>query len=175
VLFVDDGDVLTSAGVCCGIDLCLHIVRSDLGAKAANQVARWIVAAPHRQGGQSQFIDRALPVTPADASLAATREWALRRLDQPLTVRDLARHAHVSERTFARRFVAETGVTPLRWLLSARVDLARDLLEAGNLSVEQIAARCGLGTPANMRAHFRRLVGTSPSDYRRAFGDLSRF
>ena len=170
VLFVDEGSVLSSAGVCCGIDLCLHIVRGDLGAKVANQVARGIVAAPHRHGGQSQFIDRALPSAGAAASLAASREWALGRLDEPLTVRVLARHAGVSERTFARRFVAETGVTPLQWLLSARVDLARELLESGELSVDQIASRCGLGSPANLRLRFRRVVGASPSEYRRAFG-----
>lgn len=173
VLFVDDGAVLTSAGVCCGIDLCLHIVRHDLGARVANKVARGIVAAPHRSGGQAQFIEQALP-SEGGSSLSATRQWALRRLAKPLTVRELARHAHVSERTFARRFVAETGTTPLQWLLSARIDLARELLETRQLNVEQIAARCGLGTPANLRAHFRRAVGVSPSEYRLSFGDARR-
>jgi transcriptional regulator GlxA family with amidase domain len=170
VLFVDGGSVLTSAGVCCGIDLCLHIVRCDLGARVANKVARGIVAAPHRSGGQAQFVEQVLPPNDAGSSLARTREWALRRLSRALTVRDLARHAHVSERTFARRFVAETGVTPLQWLLSARIDLARELLESSGLSVERIAARCGLGTPANLRVHFRRAVGVPPSAYRQAFG-----
>jgi len=174
VLFVDDGAVLTSAGVCCGIDLCLHIVRRDLGARVANKVARGIVAAPHRSGGQAQFIEQALPADDRASSLASTRQWALRRLAKPLTVRELARHAHVSERTFARRFVAETGVTPVQWLLSARIDLARELLETSRLSVEHIAERCGLGTPANLRVHFRRAVGVPPSDYRRTFGDGRR-
>lgn len=174
VLFVDGGSVLTSAGVCCGIDLCLHIVRRDLGTRVANKVARGIVAAPHRPGGQAQFIEQALPADNGAATLASTRQWALRRLEKSLTVRDLARHAHVSERTFARRFVAETGATPLQWLLSARIDLARELLETSRLSVGQITERCGLGTPANLRAHFRRAVGVSPSDYRQAFGDRPR-
>jgi transcriptional regulator GlxA family with amidase domain len=173
VLFVDDGSVLTSAGVCCGIDLCLHVVRRDLGARVANKVARWIVAAPHRSGGQAQFIEQALPVD-ATSSLAATRQWALRRLGKPLTVRELARHAHVSERTFARRFVAETGVTPLQWLLSARIDRARELLETTRQSVDRVAEHSGLGTAANLRAHFRRAVGVSPSQYRQAFGDGRR-
>lgn len=174
VLFVDDGAVLTSAGVCCGIDLCLHIVRRDLGARVANKVARGIVAAPHRAGGQAQFIEQALPSDDRNSSLGATRQWALRRLAKPLTVRELARHAHVSERTFARRFVAETGVTPLQWLLSARIDLARELLETRRLTMEQVAARCGLGTPANLRVRFGRAVGVSPSDYRRSFGAARR-
>ncbi|MFB4316981.1 helix-turn-helix domain-containing protein [Actinomadura sp. 21ATH] len=167
-LYVDEGTVLTSAGVSAGIDLCLHIVRSDLGARVANDVAREIVAAPHRGGGQSQYIRRSVPPE-RGTSLAATRDWALERLRHPLTVADLARHAGVSERTLARRFVAETGVPPLRWLLAARVDLARELLERGDLSVAQIADRTGLGTVANLRTHFRRLVGTSPADYRRTF------
>jgi transcriptional regulator GlxA family with amidase domain len=160
--------------VCCGIDLCLHIVRRDLGARVAYKVARGIVAAPHRSGGQAQFIEQALPADDRASSLASTRQWALRRLAKPLTVRELARHAHVSERTFARRFVTETGVTPVQWLLSARIDLARELLETSRLSVEHIAERCGLGTPANLRVHFRRAVGVPPSDYRRTFGDGRR-
>jgi transcriptional regulator GlxA family with amidase domain len=172
VLYVDEGTVLTSAGVSSGIDLCLHVVRRDLGAAAANAAARRLVAAPHREGGQAQFIER--PVESGDArragvSLAPTRDWALHHLDQPLTVRDLAAHAGVSERTFARRFRAETGVPPLQWLLRARIDRARELLETGNLSVDQVAARTGTGTAANLRLHFRRLVGTTPTSYRRSF------
>ncbi|MEW2356208.1 helix-turn-helix domain-containing protein [Spirillospora sp. NPDC029432] len=167
-LYIDEGTVLTSAGVSAGIDLCLHIVRTDLGARFANDVAREIVAAPHRGGGQSQYIRRNVPPE-RGTSLAATRDWALERLRQPLTVADLARHAGLSERTLARRFVAETGVSPLQWLLAARVDLARELLERGDLSITQIADRCGIGTVANLRTHFRRLVGTSPADYRRTF------
>ncbi|GAA3209880.1 GlxA family transcriptional regulator [Actinocorallia longicatena] len=167
-LYVDGGAVLTSAGFSAGIDLCLHIVRTDCGSRVANDIARDIVAAPHRGGGQSQYIERSVP--PEHGSpLAATRAWALGRLQSPLTVADLARHAGLSDRTLARRFVAETGLPPLQWLLTARIDLARELLEHEELSVEQIASRCGLGTVANLRTHFRRLVGTSPSDYRRTF------
>jgi transcriptional regulator GlxA family with amidase domain len=167
-LYVDEGTVLTSAGIAAGIDLCLHIVRTDLGSRIANDIARDVVAAPHRSGGQSQYIKRSVPAE-RGTSLAATRAWALGRLHGPLTVADLARHAGVSERTLSRRFVAETGVSPLQWLLAARIDLARELLERGDLSIGQTANRCGLGTPANLRTHFRRLVGTSPADYRKTF------
>ncbi len=169
VLYVDEGDVLTSAGVAAGIDLCLHLLRRDHGAEAANAVARQIVVAPHRGGGQAQFIER--PVAPrADASLGATRTWALERLDQPLTVAQLARHAHCSARTFARRFRAETGTTPLRWLHAQRIEHARRLLEHGELPVETVAQRSGFGSAAVLRQHFRRATATTPSAYRRAFG-----
>ncbi|MGA0567926.1 GlxA family transcriptional regulator [Rathayibacter sp. KR2-224] len=169
VLFVDEGDVITSAGVASGIDVCLHIVRLDHGAAVANAVARDIVAAPHRDGGQAQFIERSPAAEPHSARLAETRAWALDRLDQALTVGDLAAHAHASARTFARAFVAETGTTPLKWLNAARVDRARELLETTDLGVDRIAEDCGLGTAANLRAHFRRATGVSPSDYRRTF------
>jgi transcriptional regulator GlxA family with amidase domain len=167
-LYIDEGTVLTSAGIAAGIDLCLHIVRRDLGTKAANEIARDLVAAPHRPGGQSQYIERSVPPERGIA-LAETRTWALGRLHLPLAVADLARHAGLSERSLTRRFVAETGVPPLQWVVAARVDLARELLERGDLSIEQIAARCGLGTPANLRLHFRRRLGTTPRDYRRTF------
>ena len=166
-LYVDQGDVLTSAGVSSGIDLCLHVIRRDHGAAAANRVARLILAAPHRDGGQTQFVDT--PVGRSDGSLAATRAWALDNLEQPLTVRDLARHAGISERTLARRFVAETATTPLQWLLRERISVARELLEGGELDVEQVASSCGLGSSANLRLHFRRVVGTTPTAYRSAF------
>jgi transcriptional regulator GlxA family with amidase domain len=159
--------VLTSAGVASGIDLCLHIVRRDLGAAAANRLARLIVAAPHRDGGQTQFIEA--PVGTTDGSLSATRSWALDHLGEPLSVRDLARHAGVSERTFARRFVDETGSPPLQWLLGARIQRARELIETADFSVDQVAQHCGLGTAANLRLHFRRFVGTTPTAYRKAF------
>ena len=168
VLYVDEGDVLTSAGVAAGLDLCLHILRRDQGAAFARAVARRIVVPPHREGGQAQFI-RA-PVPGRDGSLAATRAWALARLHEPLTVRDLAAHACVSERTLARRFVAETGMTVLQWLLAQRVDAARAALEAGNASIEEVAGATGFGTAANLRKHFRRRVATTPTAYRRAFG-----
>jgi transcriptional regulator GlxA family with amidase domain len=168
VLYVDEGDVLTSAGVAAGLDLCLHILRRDQGAAFARAVARRIVVPPHREGGQAQFI-RA-PVPGRDGSLAATRAWALERLHAPLTVRALAAHACVSERTLARRFVAETGMTVLQWLLAQRVDAARAALEAGGTSVEEVARATGFGTAANLRKHFRRRVATTPTAYRRAFG-----
>ncbi|MDI6101105.1 helix-turn-helix domain-containing protein [Actinoplanes sp. NEAU-A12] len=169
VLFVDEGPVLTSAGVAAGIDLCLHMIRRDHGVRASNDVARTIVAAPYRSGGQSQFVPRTVP-EPLGEVFAATREWALHRLDEPIGVADLARHAGVSTRTFGRRFVEDTGYTPMRWILRARIDLARSLLEASALSVEQIAARVGVGTGANLRLHFQRVLGTTPSEYRKAFG-----
>ncbi|THC51829.1 helix-turn-helix domain-containing protein [Streptomyces sp. A1499] len=169
VLYLDEGQVLTSAGVAAGIDLCLHLVRRDLGARTANQVARSLVSAPHREGGQAQYIKRPLaPETPG-VTLAPTRTWALARLHEPLTVPLLAAHAHMAPRTFARRFVSETGTTPLRWLLDARLDRARELLESTELAVDQIADRCGLGSPSNLRLHFRRALGTTPTAYRTAF------
>jgi transcriptional regulator GlxA family with amidase domain len=168
VLYVDEGDLLTSAGVAAGIDLCLHLVRRDLGAEAANRVARRIVVAPHRAGGQAQFTER--PVPPAgDEGLAPTRAWMLERLDEPLTVADMAAHACCSPRTFARRFRAETGTTPLQWFLGERVLAARRLLEASDLPVELVAARCGFGTAAGLRDHFRRACQTTPTAYRSAF------
>jgi len=169
VLYVDEGDLLTSAGVAAGIDLCLHVLRRDYGADAANAAARHTVVAPHRAGGQAQFIERAIP--PADdGSLEATRAYALEHLHQPLTVTQLARHAHTSERTFNRRFRQETGTTPLKWLHGQRVDHARRLLEASDLPVETVARRCGFGSAAILRQHFRRATATTPTAYRRTFG-----
>jgi len=168
VLFVDEGTVLTSAGAASGIDLCLHVVRRDHGVGLANHVARRLVSAPHRSGGQAQYIERSVP-DPADETYADTREWALRHLGDPLTLADLATHARVSARTFSRRFVEGTGTTPMQWVLRARVDLARELLERSDLSVDQVAARVGLGTDANLRLHFRRVLGVTPSEYRRTF------
>ncbi|MFE9773313.1 GlxA family transcriptional regulator [Streptomyces sp. NPDC005931] len=169
VLYVDEGQVLTSAGVAAGIDLCLHLVRRDLGARTANQVARTLVSAPHRDGGQAQYIRRPLPADAGGTTLAPTRAWALDRLHEPLTVPRLAAHAHMAPRTFARHFVAETGTTPLRWLLAARLDRARELLESTCLGIDQVAERCGLGTPSNLRLHFRRALKTTPTAYRAAF------
>jgi transcriptional regulator GlxA family with amidase domain len=168
VLFVDEGQVLTSAGVAAGIDLCLHLVRRDFGVRVSNEIARTIVAAPYRSGGQAQYVPRTLPEDAGEA-FARTRAWALTRLDEELTVRDLARHAHVSYRTFSRRFVEDTGHTPLQWLLRARIDAARELLEATDLGVDHIAARAGLGSGTNLRLHFQRILGTTPSQYRKSF------
>lgn len=170
VLFVDSGRILTSAGVAAGIDLCLHVIRGDHGAAAAAAVARRVVVAPYREGGQAQYLAAPLP-GPSGESLAATRRWALEHLDGALSVADLARHAHVSTRTLARRWNAETGTSPLRWLLAQRLHLARQLLETDpRLPLGEVARRCGLGTPDNLRLHLRRDIGTSPSAYRRTFG-----
>lgn len=168
VLFVDEGSILTSAGAAAGLDLCLHIVRCDLGVSAANEIARGLVTAPHRGGGQAQYLPRTSTVPRGD-TLAATREWALRRLGHQLTVAGLAAHARMSSRTFLRRFAEETGTTPLQWILRARVDAARELLENTRLSVDQIADQVGLGTGSNLRLHFRRIVDVTPSEYRATF------
>ena len=167
VLYVDEGRVLTSAGVAAGIDLCLHILRLDHGVEAAAGVARRMVVAPHRDGGQAQYLDRPLPTS--GASLAATCAWAVTRLDEPLTVQELARHAGYAPRTFARRFLAETGVTPLTWLTSQRLALARRLLETTDEGVDRVAERSGLGSAANLRMRLHRDAGVSPSAYRATF------
>ncbi|MFE7509245.1 GlxA family transcriptional regulator [Promicromonospora sp. NPDC057488] len=168
VLFVDEGGVLTSAGAASGIDLCLHLVRRDHGVGLSNHVARRLVAAPYRSGGQAQYVPRSVP-EPLGDLFADTREWALEHLAEQLTLEALARNARVSARTFSRRFVEDTGYTPMQWVLRARVDLARELLERSDLSVEQIAHRVGLGTAANLRLHFHRILGTSPTEYRHTF------
>jgi AraC family transcriptional regulator, transcriptional activator FtrA len=171
VLYVDEGDVLTSAGLSAGIDLSLHVVRRDHGAACADRVARQMVAAPHRDGGQAQFFRAPEDDAPAPAadSLEPTREWARRRLAEPLTVEAMARHANVSPRTFARRFREETGTTPLQWLLARRVLEARRLLEESDLPVEDVALRAGFGNAASLRDHFRRATATTPTAYRRTF------
>jgi AraC family transcriptional activator FtrA len=172
VLFVDEGDVLTSAGLSAGIDLSLHVIRADHGAACADRVARHMVAPPHRDGGQAQFSpppERAAREPSADGSLEATREWARGRIAEPLTVEAMARHANVSPRTFARRFRTETGTTPLQWLLARRVLEARRLLEESDLPVETVAARAGFGNAASLRDHFRRATATTPTAYRRTF------
>jgi AraC family transcriptional activator FtrA len=174
VLFVDEGDVLTSAGLSAAIDLSLHVIRADHGAACADRVARYMVAPPHRDGGQAQFF-RGVEPAPAAApgaaeSLEGTRVWARERIAEPLTVAEMARHANVSPRTFARRFRAETGTTPLQWLLSRRVLEARRLLEESDLPVEDVALRVGFGNAASLRDHFRRATATTPTAYRRTFG-----
>jgi transcriptional regulator GlxA family with amidase domain len=168
VLYVDEGDVLTSAGVAAGVDLCLHLVRRDHGAAAANAVARRMVVAAHRDGGQAQYVERPLPAT-TGGGLEPTRAWMEERLAEPQTVEDMARHAGYSPRTFARRFRAETGTTPLQWLIRRRVAEAQRLLEGTAMSVEEVASRCGFGGAVALRQHFGRVVGTSPTAYRRAF------
>ncbi|MGA4846907.1 GlxA family transcriptional regulator [Streptomyces sp. G5(2025)] len=168
VLFVDDGDVLTSAGAASGLDVCLHLVRKDHGSEVANHVARRCVVPPWRDGGQAQYIEQPVP-EPSTAGTAATREWALGRLDEPLTLTDLAGHARMSLRTFARRFRAEVGMSPGRWLIQQRVARARELLESSDLPVEQIAARVGFATPASLRRHLHAAIGVSPQAYRHTF------
>ena len=167
VLYVDEGQILTSAGVAAGIDLCLHMVRTDHGAAAAGDVARRMVAPMHRTGGQAQFMQR--PIPSGGDGLADTCAWAISEMHRPLTVADLAAHAHFSPRTLARRFLDETGLTPMRWLTLQRLLEARRLLEATDQPVEEIAQRCGLGTAGNLRLHLAREAATTPSAYRRAF------
>lgn len=170
VLYVDDGDVLTSAGTAAGIDLCLHIVRQDLGAEVANAVARRIIVPAHRPGGQVQYIECSIPEND-DNALAPVLHWALSRLEQPLTVVDLARRANTSRRTLIRRFHATTGTTPMQWLLTQRIAHARQLLESTDARIDRVAESCGMGTAANLRRHFVQTVGVSPTNYRRAFRD----
>jgi transcriptional regulator GlxA family with amidase domain len=167
VLYVDEGPILTSAGIAAGVDLCLYMVRRDYGALAAGEVSRRMVAPVHRAGGQAQFMER--PVPDDGLGLAATRAWAIQEMHRPLTVSELAQHAGYSTRTFARRFVAEVGATPLRWLTSQRLLEARRLLEATELPIEEVAWRCGLGTAANLRLHLARDVSITPTAYRNAF------
>ncbi|MER5422931.1 GlxA family transcriptional regulator [Streptosporangium roseum] len=168
VLFVDDGDVLTSAGVAAGVDLCLHIVRRDHGSEAANHVARRCVVPPWRDGGQAQFIERPIPERPT-ATTSATRAWALERLHLPLPLTELADHARMSRRTFTRRFREEMGVSPGQWLTLQRLELARRLLEASDLPVDGVAERAGFGTATSLRQHMQATVGVSPMAYRRTF------
>ncbi|GGV14235.1 transcriptional regulator [Streptomyces filipinensis] len=168
VLFVDDGRILTSAGAASGVDICLHIVRTDHGSELANSVARRCVVPPFRDGGQAQYIEQPVPVSGA-ASTAATRAWALERLDEPLTLSDLAGHARMSLRTFARRFGDEVGLSPGRWLIQQRVARARHLLEASDLPVDRIAAEVGFATGASLRQHLHAAIGVSPQTYRRTF------
>ena len=171
VLWVDAGDgVYTSAGTAAGIDLCLHIVRLDHGADVANKIARRMVVPPQRDGGQAQFVDAPLPPLPADDPIARTLDWIVTHLDEPMTVDDLAARAMLSPRSFARRFRSATGTTPVQWVLRQRVLHAQRLLETTDLPVDRVAERCGFGTATALRAHFRRVVGTTPTAYRRTFG-----
>jgi transcriptional regulator GlxA family with amidase domain len=168
VLYVGDAHVVTSAGAASGIDLCLHLLREDHGAAAAARAARRCVVAPYRDGGQAQFIERPVPDA-ADASTAKTRDWALERLAEPLTVATMARHAHMSERTFVRRFTAETGAAPRRWLTHQRLIAARDLLESTDLAIDAVAAQVGYATATSLRNHLGAMLGIAPSAYRRTF------
>ncbi|MGW1176482.1 GlxA family transcriptional regulator [Kitasatospora sp. NPDC002543] len=168
VLFVDHGDVLTSAGAASGFDVCLHLLRQDHGIEVANQAARFCVMPPYRDGGQAQYIERPLPPTGATGT-GPTRDWALLRLELPLTLDELAEHAAMSTRTFARRFKEETGLSPGRWLTSQRVRRARHLLESSDLPVERVAHEVGFATATSLRRHLAAEAGVAPSAYRRTF------
>lgn len=173
VLFVDDGDIITSAGTAAGIDACLHLLRREHGGTVANTVARRMVVPPQRDGGQRQFVPRPVPPCADDDPLAAVLVWMTEHLEETQTVRDLARRAGMSERTFARAFAAQTGTTPVQWLTAQRVQHARTLLEATSLDVEEVARRTGFGSAPLLRHHFRRSVGVAPHDYRATFRHAS--
>jgi transcriptional regulator GlxA family with amidase domain len=167
-LYVDHGDILTSAGTASALDACLHVVRQTLGAAAATTIARRAVIAPHREGGQAQYIDRPIPPHEHD-SLGATLDWALGNLDQPLTVKMLAEQAHLSLRHFTRRFAEATGSTPARWVLSRRLDEARRLLETTTWNIDKVARTCGFASTVTFRQNFVARYATTPSSYRTRF------
>ena len=169
VLYVDEGRILTGAGSAAGLDACLHVVRLDHGAAVANAVARRLVLPPHREGGQAQFIEAAVRPTGSHDGIARSQRWALDHLAEPIAVADLARAADMSQRSYIRHFNKASGTSPLRWLLSQRIAAARPLLETADTPVELVGAAVGFADPASFRHHFRRLVGTSPAAYRRAF------
>jgi AraC family transcriptional activator FtrA len=169
VLFVDDGDIMTSAGSAASIDLCLHVVRQDYGADVAARLARQLVVPPYRDGGQAQYIEAPWPAMPGADLFTGTLTWMQEHLDEPQTISDLASRSAMSRRTFARRFTAATGTTPYQWLLRQRLQLAQRLLETSDLPVDSIAAKAGFSTAANLRKHFGRHVRTTPQAYRLTF------
>ena len=168
VLFVDDGDVLTSAGVAAAVDLCLHLIRRDHGSAVANQVARQCVVSPWREGGQAQFIARPIPDS-VQASTSATRVWAAEHLHEVLSLQQLASHANMTLRTFTRRFHEEVGMAPVQWLTVERIRVAQELLETTDLLIDAVAHRAGFATGNSLRQHMRATLGVSPSSYRRTF------
>jgi AraC family transcriptional regulator, transcriptional activator FtrA len=173
-LYVQDGNLLTSAGTAAGIDASLHLVRQEHGSEIATKLARRMVVPPHRDGGQSQYIEAPIPHTPDAPTLEPVLSWLMTNLDRQVTVEDLAAKAHMAPRTFARRFRAETGTTPHDWVTGQRVLLARRLLEETDLAVEQVASRSGFGDAATLRHHFGRRVGATPHSYRATFRDRER-
>lgn len=168
VLYVDDGNLITSAGTAAGIDACLHLVRRELGSEVTNIIARRMVVPPHRDGGQRQYIDQPIPVRCSEG-FAPHLDWILTNLEYPHTVASLSKRASMSARTFARRFVEETGRTPMQWVTDQRVLYARRLLEETDLDVDRVADKSGFGTATLLRHHFRRVIGVTPTDYRRQF------
>ncbi|MCX2929000.1 helix-turn-helix domain-containing protein [Mycobacterium sp. CVI_P3] len=168
VLFVDDGDLVTSAGTAAGIDASLHLVRRELGSVVTNTIARRMVVPPQRDGGQRQYIEQPIPARCSEG-FAPQLDWILSNLDKPHTVASLARRANMSARTFARRFVEEAGTTPMQWVTDQRVLYARRMLEETDLDVDRVAERAGFGNATLLRHHFRRIVGVTPTDYRRRF------
>lgn len=169
VLYIDHDDVLTSAGTASAIDACLHLVRKHLGSAIATRVARYLVVAPHREGGQAQYIERPLARPATDNAIAEVLEWALTRLDEPLTVDRLADRARMSRRSFVRHFRQATGTTPARWILTRRLQEARALLETTDWSIDAVASACGFGSSATFRQNFTSAFATSPTAYRRQF------
>lgn len=170
-LYVQDGNLLTSAGTAAGIDACLHLVRQEHGSALATKLARRMVVPPHRDGGQAQYVEAPMPKTPEAPTLEPVLTWLMTHLDRAITVEELAAQAHMAPRTFARRFRAETGTTPHDWVTNQRVLLARRLLEETELGVEAIATRTGFGDAATMRHHFSRRMGATPHAYRATFRD----
>ncbi len=173
VLYVDEGNILTSAGSAAGIDLCLHLIRRDFGTEAANKVARRLVVAPHRDGGQAQFVEQAVPTAHEGVRLSPLLETMRNNIQKDFSIASLSKAAGMSTRTFLRRFEAATGTTPAKWLLSERLGKARDLLENSTLSIETIALHTGFGTAATLRHHFRQQLATTPTAYRDMFGKVS--
>jgi AraC family transcriptional regulator, transcriptional activator FtrA len=169
VLYIEDGSVWTSAGSAAGLDLCLHVVRRDYGADIANAVARRLVVQPHRDGGQAQFIEAPVTVDPEDDRIAGSMDWALANLSEPISVQSLARHAHMSTRTYVRHFARSTGTSPIKWLISQRVQASLALLETTAAPIEEIARAVGFDTAVTFRHHFARTMRSSPSAHRRAF------
>jgi AraC family transcriptional regulator, transcriptional activator FtrA len=169
VLFVDEGDILTSAGSAAGIDLCLHLIRQDYGTEIATQLARQLVVPPQREGGQAQYISAPMPELDSSSLFADTVTWLQEHMNEPVTVEELSARSAMSPRTFARRFLASTGTTPYQWLLRQRIQLAQRLLEMTDLPIDSVAETSGFSTAANLRKHFSRIVHTSPQAYRRTF------
>ena len=169
VLYVDAGDILTSAGAAAGLDLCLHLIRRDHGVAVAADASRVAVAPLHRSGGQAQYIVRNSPRS-RTATLADVLAWIEENAHRPLTLTDIAEAAHASPRTLNRRFHAETGQSPIEWVTGVRVRHAQELLETTDLAVERIARQVGFTSPSNFRDHFRRLAGVTPRAYRSTFG-----